>query len=312
MENISKFVKATRDNITRNKWLSLSTIFVISIVFTLSTLFITLGVIGQKAVKYYETKAQVIVFFKQETPEAEIFKFRDKIDDANLVSNIEYISKEKALEQYKTDFVNDPDLVDTLSTDTLPPSLGIKAKSAQALEDIIKNINVEKEKNAYVDDVMYFKDVVAILKTLSTGFNIGISVLIFGLTAITFSLIMITIGFNILSHKDDIEIMNLMGSPEQYIKVPYLLEGAIYGIIGAIASTSLILVPWYILIIATRNTDFHFWISGLLNELGLSFLTSFNPLFIIVSYCILIVIGTVFGVLSSYFAVLKYLNLKEK
>jgi cell division transport system permease protein len=312
MENIKKFVKATRDNITRNRWLSLSTIFVISIVFTLSTLFIALGIIGQRAVKYYEKKAQVIVFFKQETPEAEIFKFRDKINDPALFSDIEYVSKEIALEQYKSDFVNDPELVDTLSTDTLPPSLGIRAKSAQLLEEVIKNINAEKEKNAYVDDVMYFKDVVAILKTLSTGFNVGISILIFGLVAITFSLIMITIGFNILSHKDDIEIMNLMGSPEQYIKVPYLLEGAFYGAIGGIISTSLILVPWYLIMTATRNTDFHFWISSMLSSLSLNFLTQFNVIFVILCYFAFIIIGVTFGVLSSYFAVLKYLNLKEK
>lgn len=312
MENVSRLVKTTKDNITRNKWLSLSTIFVISIVFTLSSFFIGVGIIGQKAVSYYEKKAQVIVFFKQEAPESEIFKFRDKINDSSLVENVEYVSKEKALEQYKADFVNDPDLVETLSTDTLPPSLGIRAVSAEALEQVITNINEEREKNAFIDDVMYFKDVVSILKGLSKGFNIGISLLIFVLVAITFTLIMITIGFNILAHKDEIEIMDLIGSPPGYIKFPFILEGAVYGIVGALIAASLIIIPWYIIVHSTINTDFHFWITSMLNELSLGFLSSFNIKFTLLSYAVLICSGILFGVLGSSLAILRYLNLKEK
>lgn len=312
MEDFTRLFKTTRDNITRNRWLTISTILVISIVFTLSTFFIGTGIIGQKAIKYYEKKAQVIVFFKNNTPESEIFKFRDKINNPLLVDGIEYISKEKALEQYRSDFVNDPDLVDTLSTDTLPPSLGVRAKSAQALEEVVKSINSEREKNAFVDDVMYFKDVLSILKALSRGFNVGITALIFGLCVITFALIMIGIGFNIMSHKSEIEIMDLIGSPSKYIKLPFLLEGAFYGFTGAVISASLIIIPLYSIMYVTAGSDFSFWITSLLNELSLGFLISFDPIFTSLFYLILISVGLLFGVVSSYIAVLRYLDLKKR
>ncbi|MCC7289760.1 hypothetical protein IT417_00690 [bacterium] len=312
METFSRLLKTTKDNITRNRWLSISTILVVSIVFTLSAFFIGTGIIAQKAVKYYEKKAQVIVFFKQETPEEEIFKFRDKINDTSTVDNIEYISKEKALEQYKADFINDPDLVDTLSTDTLPPSLGIRAKSAQDLETVVKTINEEREKNAYIDDVMYFRDVLSILSALSKGFNIGVAALILGLGGITFALIMIGIGFNILAHKDEIEIMDLVGSPAPFIKVPFLIEGAIYGLTGSFLASSLILFPWYTVMHVSSGSDFHFWISSLLNELSLGFLSSFDLKFTLIFYAVLMASGLIFGVISSYIAVLRYLELKQK
>lgn len=311
-EEFSRITKTTKNNLVRNKWLSFSTVFVVSLVFTLSAFFIGVGIIGQRAVSYYEKKAQVIVFFKQETPEDEIFKFRDKINNSSLVESIEYTSKEEALEQYKADFVNDPELIETLSTDTLPPSLGIRAQSAQALEEVITEINAEKEKNAYIDDVMYFRDVVTILKALSKGFNIGIAILIFGLVSITFILIMITIGFNILAHKDEIEIMDLMGSPAQYIKIPFLLEGAVYGLVGSFIATLLIIGPWYIIMHTTMSSDFHFWISSMLSELGLSFLSSFDIKFTLLAFGVLMLAGLIFGVLSSYIAVLRYLNLKRE
>lgn len=312
MENLNRIIKTTRTNIVRNKWLSLSTIFVISIVFTISATFIAFAILGQKTVAYYETKAQVIVFFKQEAPEEEIFKFRDTLNNKDLVENIEYISREKALEIYKQDFENDPDLVETITADTLPPSLNIRAKSIENLETIIKNINTEKEKNAYVDEVFYFKDVLDNIKTLSQFINIGAIILITLLAAISFSLIMVTISFNILSHKNEIEIMHLVGSTDQYIRVPFILEGAFYGLMGGVISTLLVLIPWYLAMHYSIGTDFHFWISQILTDLSLGYLKGFNLTFSSIFLLTQVVLGVLFGAIGSYIAVVKYLNLKSK
>jgi len=312
MNSLQRLVKTTKTNIVRNKWLSLSTIFVISIVFTISSFFISLAILSQRTVHFYEKKAQVIVFFKRETPEAEIFKFETLIDNRERVENIEYISKENALEIYKQDFENDPDLIETITADTLPPSLNIRAKSIEDLEVVIREINKEKETNAYIDEVFYFKDVLDSIKTISEVINYGTIILTISLSVITFSLIMVTIGFNILAHKNEIEIMHLVGSTDNFIKLPFILEGAFYGFVGATVSSSLILLPWYISIHYAIGTDFHYWISQLLNDLNLPFLKSFNIQFTLMFYGLQILIGLLFGSISSYTAVLKYLNLKEK
>lgn len=312
MGALAKLFSTTKENMFRNKWLSLSTIFVISIVFTISIFFIALAILGQRAVKYYETRAQVIVFFKREAPEEEIFKFRDLINDEELVEDIDYISKEEALEIYKQDFENDPDLVETITADTLPPSLGIRAKSIENLEQVIRNINELKEKNAHVDEVFYFKDVVDNIKTISKVMNYGAIILITSLSAITFALIMVTIGFNILAHKNEIEIMHLVGSTDTQIKMPFIVEGAMYGAIGAVISSLVILTPWYIMMHSVVGSDFYYLISQFLTDLSLGFLKSFNPLFILIFLISVLAIGILFGIISSWAAVLRYLNLDEK
>ena len=309
---MNRIAETTKKNIVRNKWLSVTTILVISIIFTLSTIFLSFALIIRNAVTYYEKRSQVIVFFKQETPESEIFKFRDAINDPNLVESIEYTSKEQALEIYKKDFENDPSLVDTITADTLPPSLGIRAKSIQDLEQVIKNINDEKAKNAYIDDVLYFKSVVDSIKTISNIMNYGALALIIGFIAVTFTLITVTISFNILSHKGEIEIMHLVGSTDKYIKTPFLLEGAFYGLIGSLISATVILVPWYILFYTTRSSDINFWIVQSLNDLNLGFLNGFNIFFFLIFYAIQITLGIVLGALSSYIAVIRYMNSQEK
>lgn len=309
---LNKLVKTTKNNIIRNRWLSFATIFVISIAFSISTFFIVLAIVSQRAAAYYETKAQVIIFFQSETPEEEIFKVRDAIDDPSLIDEIEYISKEEALEIYVEDFEDDPDLVDTVTADSLPPSLGIRAKSIEDLTSVIKTINEEKETNAYIDEVMYFKDVVDKLKSISNAINYGTMALTVGLGIITFALIIITIGFNIMSHKNEIEIMHLVGSNDSFIKTPFIVEGAMYGLFGAIISSSLMIVPWYISMNYIKDSDFHFWLSQFLNDLSLDFLKQFDLKFTLSFYLIQIVIGVLFGSIGSSTAVWKYLNLKNK
>jgi cell division transport system permease protein len=292
----------------KSRWFTLSSIFVTAIVFTISSFFISLAIISRKAVNDYEQKAQVIIFFDKETPEEEIFAVRDKINNPELIDDIDYISQEKALEIYKEDFADNPDLISTITADALPPSLEIRAVSIDALLQVIDTVNQEKSTNVYIDDILYFKDVVDNLKTLSRIINIGGALIIGALIVITFFLIKITIGLNIKIHQEEIKIMHLVGGTEGFIKTPFILEGALYGVIGGFIASTLIIVPWYIIVYYSRSIDYWYWISQVINDFNLQFLSSFNLLFVLIHYLIHVGFGAILGVVSSYSAVNKYLK----
>jgi cell division transport system permease protein len=296
-----------KKNIKRNKWLSLSTIFVSTIVIAISSFFIAVAIFAQRGVEYYEQKAQVIIFFRKDTSEADILLLRDKLFDPELVESIEYVSQEDALEIYREDFADNPDLIATVTADSLPPSLEIRAKSIDSLIEIIESINIEKETNVHIDEVMYFRDVVDNLKTLSQIIGIGSIILISSLLIITISLIRITIGFNINAHKEEIEIMHLVGSSDKFIKLPFILEGFFYGSMGGFLGATLLIVPWYVMIYYTQNTDFAFWVNQLLTDLNLGFLGSLNVTFILIYYLGHMLAGGLLGIVSSYSAVKRYL-----
>ena len=135
---MKRIVETTQKNIKRNKLISVSTVFIVGIVFLLSSFFISLSIIAKKA----EQKAQVIVFFKKDSPEEEIFEFRDAVYDKDLIESVEYISQEDALEIYREDFADNPDLIATVTADALPPSLEIRATSIDNLLAVIENINI--------------------------------------------------------------------------------------------------------------------------------------------------------------------------
>jgi len=308
MTKTNKIIDTAKKNVKRNKWLSLSTIFVSTIVLTISSFFISAAILGRKAVDYYEQKAQVIIFFKKETTETDILLLRDKLFDPELVEDIVYVSQEEALKIYQDDFADNPDLISTVTADSLPPSLEIRAKSVDNLLTVIESINTEKQTNPNIDEVMYFKDVVENLRTLSNIINIGAVVLISALLIITFSLIRITIGFNINSHKEEIQIMNLVGSTDSFIKTPFIMEGAFYGMMGGLLAATLIIVPWYTVVMYTQGTDFAYWLNQTLTDFNLDFLRSVNIIFVPIYYLIHLVFGGLIGMFSSISAVKKYLQ----
>jgi cell division transport system permease protein len=307
MKNTNRVFSVTKRNVKRNKWLTISTIFVATVVFTLSSIFISVSLLTKKAVNFYEQKAQVIVFFKKETPETDILSFRDKIYDPTLVEEIKYVSQDQALEIYKEDFADNPDLISTVTADSLPASVEIRANNIDNLLVIIENINKEKETNPNVDEVMYFKDVVENMRTLSRIINISSVVLITAMIAITVSLIRVTIGFNIKLHQEEINIMQLVGSSDKFIRTPFLLEGTFYGLIGGLLTALIVSVPWYILVFYSRGTDFSFWIDQMIIDFKLPFLGSLDALFLIIYFGIHIVVGSLLGFFSSLSAVRKYL-----
>lgn len=304
----NKLVEKTKKGMKRNTWLSASTIVITTISILLSSFFISLAMIAKKGVQFYEKQAQVIVFFKRDSKEEDILAFRDRMNDPTLVESIEYISQTEALDNYKKDFADNPDLLSAVTADSLPPSLQIRAKSVSALMTVVESINKEKSVNATIDQVMYFKDVVGTLQKISEYINVGSVLLISALIIITFFLIRITIGFNISSHAEEIRIMDLVGSPEKYIKTPFIIEGVYYGLIGGAVAASLIIIPWYVMLHFVESSTFGFWMNGLLNGLNMLYLKPVNLLFIVIYYLVHCVFGSVIGFVSSISAVKKYLR----
>lgn len=304
-----KLLETTKKNMKRNKFLTISTILVFSMVMMLSSFFVSLGIIAQKSVSHYEKKAQVIVFLKRDTRESDILAIKEALNNPELVEDIRYISQKDALEIYKEDFADNPDLLATVTAESLPPSLEIRAKSVDSLLKVIENINVQKETNAQIDEVMYFKDVVNNLKSISNAIKISSIVLISALTIVAFFLMKITIGFNINSHKEEIEVMKLVGSSNKYIRLPYILEGVLYGIFGGIIAATIILVPIQIILLhLMKNVDFSFLLNQMLRDIGMSFIKPVNLLFVLSYYLVHVGIGVFVGTISSLSAVKKYLD----
>lgn len=303
--------KNTKNNIMRNKWLSMATILVTTIVFATASIFTLSALLARRAVEVTEQKAQMQIYFVEEAPESEIFKVEDLVKSAGTVEQIEYIDQQKALKYYLSYFADDQDL-DSVDSEWLPASLTVRAKTLDDLDQITAAIREESKTNPYIDDVLYHEDVVSQLKMVSKAITIGGLAIIALFTFITLSLVIITVSFNITAHKSEIQIMHLVGSSDSYVKTPFILEGVFDTVLGAILAASVIIIPWYLFMYTAQGSNLYFVLKDTLNYLSLPGLASFNLLVVLLFYGILIFIGGIIGFVSSYIATAKYLKLKER
>ena len=309
---MSQTVKNTLKNISRNKWLSVATVLVSTIVFTTASFFISVSLLAQRAVEVSETKAQLQIYFKTDAPEEEVLFLQEKLEQEPGVDEVEYISQAEALEIYTEFYSEEPDLVESIGQDWLPASLEVRAKSLEELESVTKFVKNEKEVNVYIEEVIYQKDVVDQIKLISRSISTGALTIIAIFSVITVALVVISIAFNIHSHKNEIEIMHLVGSADKYIRRPFILEGVVYTTLGAFIAASLLIIPWYAFITSQPDVNFYFIAREILKELDLNYLLSVDSTFVTLFYGAHIVVGALIGFLSSSFAVMRNLNLKKR
>lgn len=303
-----RILESTKKHIVRNKWLSMASTIVIFLTFIIATTIIGMVIISSKTISTFEKKAQIMVFFKNDTAEEDILETQKVIEDTNLTESVEYISKEEALEIYKEDFEDEPELVESITSDALPPSLGIRAENIEDIPKLIKICDKLKDDNSDIEEIMYFKDVVDTLRGVSRVINIGGIILVIALSAISVVLILITIGFNINAHKNEIEVMHLIGSTDSYIRLPFLLEGAFYGFIGSALSIIILLIIWYGSIYLLKGNDLFFFVAQTLREINMPYLKDVDPLFVVIIFFTETIIGSLIGFASSSIAIWKYLR----
>lgn len=278
--------------IRRTPYQSLAAVLVMTLTLFIASIF-SLSTLGLRVVlKYLEAKPQITAFFKDEVTNDQIDKIKIQLDDTKHVATIKFVSKEDALIIYKEQNKDDPILLEMVTANILPSSLEVSATEATYLKDlydILKN-------QAVVEDVMFQKEVVdTLVSWISFVRTTGIVFVSF-LAVISISIIIMVIGMKISSRREEIEILKLVGATRWYIRWPFLLEGIIYGLIGA-------LLAWvfsYLLIL--YSTPF---LATFLS--GISLLPV-PPTKMLLVLLIEVTVGVSFGFLGSYIAIKRYLR----
>ena len=149
-----------------------------------------------------------------------------RIRDYEHVKKVTIVTKEQAWEEMNKDIdvsgMENP-LPDTLHVTVDDPS------NIVALCEKMKNISD-------IESMSYAQEVAKKLQTITNVFNTVTVFVLIGVAILTIIIINCTIQLVIQSRKEEIEIMRLMGVSNWYIKIPLILQGAIYGFIGAIIS----------------------------------------------------------------------------
>ncbi len=301
---LKRIIKAGFINFTRGGLVSWAAVLVTTITLSVITTIILLQAVLYFSLSTIRDKVDVTIYFNVGAPEDQIILLEESLKQLPEVAEISYISAEEALRVFRERHQNDYPTIqalDELGENPLGASLNVKAKEINQYESIanfLKSDNMLVLGSAnIIDKVNYHQNKLVIDRLTSIisgaqklGFLVTLLLIIISII-ITFN----TIRLTIFIVKDEIGVMRLVGASKMRINGPFMVEGAIYGVISTVI-TMVIFWP------ATA------WFGGNMTSfLGLNmydyYLSNFFQIF-----AIILLSGIILGMVSSFFAARKYLN----
>ena len=299
--NLARVIKYGFQSFLRNGWLSFATITVMILVLLVFGGLILFNVVTKATIQSLQDKIDISVYFKSNVSEDSILSVRSSLEKLAEIKSVEYISQDRALEEFKVKHKDEPVISQALaefSTNPLLASLNIKAKDPRqyaGIADYLNNSTLQNvvEKISYAQNQIVIDRLVAIVDTVQK-FGIALNIfLALVATLVTFT----TIRLAIYSNSDQISVMRLVGASNWFIRGPYIIEGILYGIIGGILS----FIIWIPLI-----KSIHPYIINFVSEANLSVYLQSNFIFFLGYQLIL---GIFLGVISSLIAIRRYLRI---
>lgn len=291
----------TWTHIRRSPYHSLAATVTMFLTMLLGGLFFLATVFSSMVLGYFESKPQITVFFTDKATVADADTLRKTLGSTGKVASMKYISKDDALAIYRQQNKSDPLLLEMVTADILPASLEVSATNPNYLRDLDPVI----KKAQGVEEVVFQKDVVdALLRwTNAIRWVGGVLVCIFAVNAIL--IVMTVIGMKIALKKDEIDVLRLVGASPWYIRLPFILEGGVYGVIGSFFSWIII----FAVVLWQRTTILGFL--GMIPVVSYSLGTIGSWVFVGVTAGFLIflsILGFILGSLGSLVALGRYLK----
>ncbi len=281
-------------SVIRNFSLSFASIMCTTITLILVAVAIICGANVSNATKHMESELTIIVYLGKDTTDEAAANIKADIETQENVEEVIYKSKDEAkleLEEKSDSFKT---VVNYLEENPCFNSYIVKVKEVRYLNttaEYIKGISG-------VETVKYGENAVDTIVSIFDVIQKIVVVIVIALVIVTAFLISNTIKLTIFSRRSEIEIMRLVGASNITIKLPFLIEGFIIGVVGAIIPVCVTIYGYVIL---------HSILGGKVFTNMLILIEPFNFVFIV--SLVLVSIGALVGMYGSLKAVRKYLKI---
>lgn len=178
-------------------------------------------------------RVALVVYLKDGTPSKEISKFIEEQKNSGFFSKVKYITREEALNDLKNWI--EPSLIELIGFNPLWDSVELFLNDEKLNE--VEAIAEKLKSNTIVEDVYYPSKVISFLRTLKmTLYNLGVAVLALLLGSVLF-IVYSTVKNHYWRKFEEIEILKLLGATPSYIRLPFMVEGGLIGLLGGFIAT---------------------------------------------------------------------------
>jgi cell division transport system permease protein len=269
--------------------ISIATITVSLIVFGI---FLLVSVNINHLANFMASKLEIRVYLKDSVSAPEISALQARIRASSQVKEVTFVSKAEGWTQFKKSYPSMA-LSDMFTSNPLPNSFRVFVLDESQFESYARYLQTLTE---YVEDVTY-GDVMADRIRMVYRFSRYSGYILVGLlTVATLMIVMNTIRLTVIARKTEIEIMQLVGATNSFIRAPFLIEGFLIGVIGSASSIG-ILRPMYSYLAIQFQEKVPF------------FPLVYDPTTLMLVYISIGMAGVLLGVLGAFIAVSRTLKI---
>jgi len=297
ISKMSYFVEEGFHNIFKSKIEALSSITTISIcIFIIGIMYMTFSNLSN-TIEKIQNDLTINVYLDSSTSKGNAEALKKHLLTNNKVVDVEIYTKEQALIEFAKEIENGDNLLEQYKDDNpLRDSLRIKIKEQADIEGVVEMLN----ESSFVKRIVKPNDAVKFLTKLNSIVQVISMIFIVILISMSVVLIVNTIKLTVYIRKNDIQIMKYVGATDWFVRIPFIVEGVLIGIIGTIIP----LVILYFVYGAVYNTVAGNSADALYKWISLR--TSGEIYAFLIPLCIFIGIGI--GTAGSMISIRKYLE----
>ena len=233
MNKIKYHLKQALNQISRNKGMSLASVFAITAMMLILGLFLVISVninLFTKSIKEdYDT---VELYLEDGLTKNEVQEVTKQVEDIGGVSSVKYRSKAEAMKVMKKRWGKNGYLLDSLGENPLPASLLVEVTELESAD----NLNDEAKKIKGVESVRYYKQTVDRLAKVIHYIQVASILIMIFLFIISIVVVSNTIKLTVFARSREISIMKYIGATNWFTRGPFLLEGILIGVVAALVS----------------------------------------------------------------------------
>jgi cell division transport system permease protein len=288
-------IRETGQNLFRNPSLSLATILTVAVSLSLmgAALLVQQGV--GRINNVFRDEVEFIVWMDRDVEDEQVQSTADFLTTSPFIRDHRYIDQEETYEEFQTYFADEPEILELVLPEQLPTSFQVTPQDAEV--ESIRSIALEIEILAGVDDVEFASDNIKAISSFSRGSS---QIMLFAalLSAVAAAMLMYnSIRTAVFARRREIEVMRLVGATKWFIRIPFMLEGLLQGVLGAFLS---------IFAVFGLNRAFDNFFGSLNSFVFRDFAIPSSQILVIGGA--LMAVGAVLGAIGAGVAVTKYLD----
>jgi cell division transport system permease protein len=227
-------VRSVREALTASRRAPLlSMLGVVTIAFSLFAfgLFGLVAINIRKALEQVEERVEVRAFVSDSTEIESVAAAMKDIGEFPEVARVDYVSQEQALERARKEM---GEFADVFEAGVLPASIEVYLRSGMRDPTTVKSVADRIRTYHFVDDVRYGEEWVEKLYRLRNIATVAGLALGIAFAAVAIIIIGATIRMTVLARAKEISIMRLVGATDMFIRLPFLIDGLVKGVLGGL------------------------------------------------------------------------------